>query len=390
LISPRLLEPDRGRLTELFLELTAIPSPSGCEAAVAARVGTELRSMDLVVREDGAGKAIGGDSGNLLAIVQGEGPSDRPFVALGAHLDTVPLADTIEPVLEDGVFRNRRRAILGADDKAAVVALLHATELVVSSGEPFPTFELFFTVGEETGLLGAKYLAESHGLRSPLAAIFDASGDVGGIVVRAPSRNGVSAVFHGRAAHAGLAPEQGRSAIQAAARAVAAMQLGRVDELTTANIGIIHGGTATNIIPDLCRVEGECRSHDDKRLAEVTAGLVDAIHLGAVETGVDVECQVVNDFRSFSLKERSAPVRLAKAAIRELGLMPALLTREGASDANILNNAGLPTVNLACAMRQVHSPEECMALEDLVKLTRLVLALIGIAPDATGRRGEAE
>jgi tripeptide aminopeptidase len=163
-----------------------------------------------------------------------------------------------------------------------------------------------------------------------------------------------------------------------------------VDELTTANVGVIQGGTATNIIPDYCYVEGECRSHDDKRLAEVTAAMVDAVHLGAAETGVDVDCQVLNDFRAFALKERSAPVRLAKAAVREIGLRPELLTREGASDANILNAAGLPTVNLACAMRQVHTPDECMALDDLVKLTRLVMALIRHAPDVTGRRKGGE
>jgi tripeptide aminopeptidase len=377
-------DPDRARLTELFLGLTAIHSPSREEGAVAGFVAGHLRQLGLTVVEDGAAAPVGGDSGNLLCLVRGDVAA--PYVALGAHLDTVPLADTVEPVLADGVFRNRRRAILGADDKAAVAALLHATELMLGAGEAHPTFELFFTVGEEIGLLGAKYLAEKGALKSPVAAIFDASGEVGGIVVRAPSRNGLIATFHGRAAHAGLAPEQGRSAIQAAARAVAAMELGRVDELTTANVGVIRGGTATNIVPDYCYVEGECRSHNDRRLAEVTASMVDAVQLGAVETGVDVDCQVVNDFRAFVLKERSAPVRLAKAAVRELGLLPALLTREGASDANILNAAGLPTVNLACAMRQVHTPDECIALDDLVKLTRLVMALVRHAPSVAGRR----
>jgi tripeptide aminopeptidase len=373
-MSAGLPEPDRGRLTELFLELTAIRSPSRQEAGVAGFVAGRLRHQGLTVVEDAAAAETGGDSGNLLCVVDGDGAAPR--VALGAHLDTVALSDAVEPYLEDGVFRNRRPAILGADDKAAVAALLHATELLRATGETFPTFELFFTVCEEIGLLGAKYLAKTGGLRSRVAAIFDASGEVGGIVVRAPSRNGLHATFHGRAAHSGLDPEEGRSAIQAAAKAVAAMRLGRVDELTTANIGIIQGGTATNIIPDHCYLEGECRSHDDGRLAEVSAAMVDAIQLGATATGVDVDVQVVNDFRSFALKERSVPVRLAKRALKELGLKPVLLTREGASDANVLNAAGLPTVNLACAMRQVHTPHECMALDDLVKLTRLAMVLV--------------
>ena len=373
-MSAGLPEPDRGRLTELFLELTAIRSPSRQEAGVAGFVAGRLRHLGLTVEEDAAAAEVSGDSGNLLCVVDGDGA--EPRVALGAHLDTVALSDAVEPYLEDGVFYNRRPAILGADDKAAVAALLHATELLKATGETFPTFELFFTVCEEIGLLGAKYLAKSGGMQSRLAAIFDASGEVGGIVVRAPSRNGLYATFHGRAAHAGIEPEEGRSAIHAAAKAVAAMELGRVDALTTANIGIIQGGTATNIIPDCCCLEGECRSHDDARLAEVTATMVDAMQLGATEVGVDVDVQVVNDFRAFALKERSEPVRLAKRALKELGLKPVLVTSEGASDANILNAAGVPTVNLACAMRQVHTPNECMRLDDLVKLTRLAMALV--------------
>jgi tripeptide aminopeptidase len=370
--------PDAERLTELFLELTAVSSPSRAEADVARIVRSRLKDMGLEAEEDDAAASIGGDCGNLTCLVRGEG--ERPHVALGAHLDTVFSTEPIEPVLEGDVFRNSRAAILGGDDKAAVAALLHATELLKAGEESFPTYELFFTVGEEDGLLGAKHLAATRLPESPLAVIFDTSGEIGGIVVRAPSRNGLQAVYRGRAAHAGLEPEQGRNAIFGAARAVAAMQLGRLDERTTANIGLIHGGAATNIVPDVCHVEGECRSQDDDRLAQVTAAMVDAFQLGAAEAMVDVELRVINDFRAFALKERSAPVRLAKAALKSLGLTPQLLAREGASDANVLNAAGLPTVNLACAMTQVHTPHECMKLSDLVLLTRLIVALVRLAP----------
>jgi tripeptide aminopeptidase len=375
--------PDPDRLTELFLELTAVSSPSRAEADVARIVRRRLQDMGLDADEDDTAASVGGNCGNLACLVEGEG--ERPHVALGAHLDTVLPTEPIEPILEDDVFRNRRAAILGADDKAAVAALLHATELLRAGDEPFPTYELFFTVGEEDGLLGAKHLAATRLPASPLAVIFDASGEIGGIVVRAPSRNGLQATFRGRAAHAGLEPEEGRNAIFGAARAIAVMELGRLDERTTANIGLIHGGTATNIVPDVCHVEGECRSQDDVRLAQVTAAMVDAFELGAAEAMVDVELRVINDVRAFSLKERSAPVRLAKAAVKALGLTPRLLAREGASDANVLNAAGLPTVNLACAMTRVHTPNECMKLSDLVQLTRLIVALVQLAPEF-GRR----
>ena len=161
----------------------------------------------------------------------------------------------IEPVLEDGVFRNSRRTILGADDKAAVVALLHATELLLETGETFPSYEMFFTVSEETGLVGAKHM-DAKILTSPLAAVFDASGPVGGVTVKAPSQEGLTAMFHGKAAHAGVEPERGRSAIQAAARAIAAMQLGRVDDETSANIGVIRGGVGIEHHPRRVRTSG--------------------------------------------------------------------------------------------------------------------------------------
>jgi tripeptide aminopeptidase len=277
------------------------------------------------------------------------------------------------------VFRNRCRTILGADDKAAVAALVHATELLVTSGAEFPTYELLFTVSEEIGLVGAKHL-EERVLASPFAAVFDSSGPVGGITVKAPSHETFKATFRGRAAHAGVEPERGRSAIQAAAKAIAAMQLGRIDAETSANIGMIGGGVGTNIVPDLCEIQGECRSHDDEKLAGVAAAMVDAMQMGAAQVGVDVEIALVHEYRAFELTGRSPVVRLSKAALAELGLEPRLLTGGGGSDANILNARGLPTVNLTAGMTQVHSPEEHVSLDDLERLCALVLRLVSLAP----------
>jgi tripeptide aminopeptidase len=390
-MSPAAPVPSRERLTEIFLGLARLSSPSKRERPVADAVLAMLEVTGVNVHEDDTGAAIGGDTGNLWCLVRpdpgvstGERPQG-PHVALGAHLDTVAPTDRIEPYLdEEGVFRNRRHTILGADDKAAVAALVHATELLRARGEPFPAYELFFTVSEETGLVGAKHLGE-HVLASPFAAVLDSSGPVGGIIVRAPSQQGLKATFRGRAAHAGVEPERGRSAIQAAARAIAAMTLGRVDDETSANIGVINGGVASNIIPEVCEVVGECRSHDETKLAHTSAAMVDALQEGAARTGVDVDISLIHEYRAFSLSARAAVVRLGRAALADIGLQPRLIAGGGGSDANILNARGLPTINLGAGMMQVHSPDEHIALDDLERLCRLVLRIIALAPDFAPR-----
>jgi tripeptide aminopeptidase len=251
----------RERVAAVFTELAAIPSPSRDERAVADRVTVHLAALGLIVREDDTAAAIGGACGNLWCRVSGEG--DAAAILLGAHLDTVAPTTEIEPVLRDGVFSNATNTILGADNKAAVAAMLVATERLMSSGQPFPTYDMVFTVAEEVGVAGAKHVAKEL-LGGPFAAVFDAAGAVGGITVRAPGQQSIVATFRGVAAHAGLEPERGRSAIEAAARAVASMRLGRLDDETTANVGVIEGGSAQNVVPDLCVVRAECRSHDEE------------------------------------------------------------------------------------------------------------------------------
>ncbi len=374
--------PSRDRLSELFLELARLSSPSRHERAVADTIVRYLAAVGVSVHEDDTGHHIGGDTGNLWCTIRGTGPA--PCLALGAHMDTVEPTGELDPQLVDGVFTNRAHAILGSDDKAAVAAMVHATELLVRSGESFPTYEMFFTVSEETGLVGAKHMGE-HALSSPFAAVLDSSGPVGGITVKAPSQQGLQAIFRGRAAHAGVEPERGRSAIQAAARAISAMRLGRLDEETSANIGVIQGGTATNIIPDYCEIKGEARSHNDEKLAHTAAAMVDALQEGAAQAGVDVDINLVHEYRAFALTGRAPVVRLAKAAVAALGLEPRLLTGGGGSDANVLNARGLPAVNLDAGMMQVHSPDEYITLDDLERLCRLTLEMIRLAPEFAPR-----
>lgn len=375
-------KPCRQRLTDLFIDLTCRPSPSRSERSVADAVISCLEAAGLSPHEDDAGATIDGNAGNLWCLVRGEG--ETPHLALGAHMDTVEPSGPITPVLSEGIFRSASRTILGADDKAAVACLLHATELLQAGGVPFPSFELFFTVAEETGLVGAKHMSP-HLLTSPFAAVFDSTGPVGGITVKAPSQQSLSASFYGRAAHAGVEPERGRSAIQAAAKAIAAMQLGRIDDETSANIGVISGGVASNIVPELCEMKGECRSHDAEKLARTAAAMVDALQAGAAQAGVDVDISLVHEYHAFALTSRSPVVRLSKAAIASLGLEPRTQTGGGGSDANILNSRGLPTVNLDTGMMHVHSPEEYITLDNLERLCLLVLHLIMLAPEYAPR-----
>jgi tripeptide aminopeptidase len=373
------LATDPERLAALFLELTSIASPSRHERPIADFVRARLEDWGLVVREDEAGVALSADAGNLLCRVVPRGHSGdadtRPTIALAAHMDTVAPTDELLPVLEDGIFRNQRPTILGADDKTAVAALLHATDILFESGEPFAPFELLFTICEELGLQGAKQLGDGWPA-SPLAAIFDAGGSVGGMVVGAPSQITWKATFTGKAAHAGMEPEKGRNAVLAASKAIAAMELGRLDEQTTANVGFIEGGAATNIVPERCVVKGECRSHDDARLTAVAARMVDALQMGATEIGVDVDIDMATEYRSFALTGRSPVVRLAKRAFTALGIDATMVSAGGGSDANILNERGIPTVNLACGMTGVHAAGETQSLDDLVASAAVALALI--------------
>lgn len=370
-------EPRSDELVALFLELAAIPSPSRYERRIADLVSERLQSLGLEVYEDSAGEAFGGEAGNLWCRVPGS--TDRPLLTLGAHLDTVKPTDLIEPVVRNGIIRNARPTILGADNKVAVASLLHATQVLLQSGVDYPTYDLFFSVGEEIGLQGAKHM-DAERLESPIAVVFDSAGPVGGIVTRAPSQETLFAVFTGKAAHAGLEPEKGRNAIQAAAKAIAGLELGRLDEETTANVGVIQGGVAGNIVPERCEVRAECRSLDELRLGDVVSTMVAAFQTGAAQTGCEVEIDLVHEYRAFSITSRRPVLKLAKESLAALGLEVHTHASGGGSDANLFNERGVPAVNLDCGMNAVHTLDETVTVADLERVARLVLELVQRAP----------
>jgi tripeptide aminopeptidase len=362
------------RLNDTFAELCAIPSPSGHERAVADRVAEELRALGLEVEEDDAGADTGGDCGNLLARLNGR--AERS-VLLCAHLDTVPHDGVIEPVLVDGAWESAGETILGADNKAAIVVLLALAHRAAVEGTPV-SVELLFTVGEENALAGAKAFDVSR-LRSEVGYVFDHASPIGDVVVASPTYYRLEARFHGQAAHAGIRPEAGRSAVVAAAKAVSTMRLGRIDDETTANVGSIHGGAAgTNIVPDRCTVLAEARSLSDPAADVLIAEMVDRCYDAANDPtcDCDVDVSVERLFRAYRQRPSAEPVAAAEAALRACGYTPKRIQTGGGSDANAFAAMGLPCTNLANGTERNHEPSERVSQASLQGMLDVTFALL--------------
>jgi tripeptide aminopeptidase len=366
------------QLLTLFLELAALPSPPGEERAVADSVARYLRDLGLSVDEDEAGERIGASAGNLLCRIPPRG--DGVALFLCAHLDTVPPAGPIEPVVEDGVVRNAAATILGADNKAAVAVMLEATRRLLNEGRPHAGVELLFTPKEEVGLRGA-FAFDHTRLGARVGYVFDQAAPIGEIILGAPAAHVLDVRFHGRAAHSGMHPEDGRSAIAAAARAIADLRLGRVDEETTANVGVIEGGTAANIVPEWCSFVAEARSHDERKLSELVQEMLDACTFAAGVAECEVETDVRRSYRAYRFKREDLAVRLAREALERNGFEPRFALSGGAADANVFNERGLECVNLANGMSNIHTPEESIAVADLEAMVDVTLALVDAAVD---------
>jgi len=361
---------------DLFLELAAVPSPSGEERAVADRVIGYLRDCGLAPDEDGAGSSIGSTAGNVFARLEATRPGEPLFLC--AHFDTVPPTTAIEPVVEDGRVRNAQPTILGGDNKAAVAVMLEATRRVLAESRPHAGLELVFTPKEEVGLLGA-YAFDHRRLKATAGYVYDQAAPIGEVILGAPAAHHLEFTFHGRAAHAGMYPEEGRSAVAAAARAVTEMRLGRVDDETTANIGEIRGGTAANIVPEWCTLVGEARSHDERKLAELVQEMQDAVTFAAGVDECEVETSIRRTYRAYRFKRDDLAVRLAAEALERSGFSPTYALSGGAADANAFNERGLQCVNLANGMAEIHTPDEHIAVADLDAMVEVTLALLDAA-----------
>jgi tripeptide aminopeptidase len=365
----------------LFTELAAIPSPPGSEREVADRVAAYLQGLGLEVSEDDAGDRIGANAGNLLARLAPSSANGGTPIFLCAHLDTVQPTGPLEPVVEDGVIRNAGGTILGADNKAAVATMLEAVRLILSENRPHAGIELLFTPKEEVGLQGAKAF-DSDRLEAGVGFVFDHAAPIGEVMLGAPHARAVEVTMRGRAAHAGMAPEEGRSAIAAAARAITDFRLGRLDEETTANVGLIQGGTAKNIVPDRCSFSIDVRSHDERKLADLVQEMLETITFAAALEQCEAETTVDESYRGYRFARGDLPVRMACAALEREGFEPRLALGGGGADANVFNERGRPCVNLANGMTAIHTPDEHIAIADLERMVEVTLALVEVARTA--------
>ncbi len=368
------------RLLDRFARHCEIASPTGSERQMADAVLAELAELGVEAAEDASAEAARAAAGNIVARVPGRGEG---WVAFCAHLDTVPHEAPVEVVLDQGVFRSSGQTILGADNKAAVTVLMelaarHSLEPAAGG------LELIFTVAEEDGLRGAKEL-DIASLRSPYGFVLDHASPIGEVITAAPTYKRLLAEFEGVEAHSGIRPEDGRSAIAAAAAAVDAMDLGRLDDETTANVGMIEGGTASNIVAGRCTVDGEARSIDDARASATVGAMVDACTWAATEHGCDVDVEVREMFRGYRLASSAPAVRVAKAALERCGHEPVETATGGGSDANALVAKGFECVLLANGTEGNHTHSESVAAERIVEMLAVCEAIAELAPGEAGR-----
>lgn len=368
---------NKERLVDEFLELVRIYSPSRQERGIADLLKAKLTGLGLEVCEDKAGVAIGSGTGNLIARLQATAGQAKPAIFFSAHMDTVEPGRDVEPVLAEGIISSKGETVLGGDDKAGIAAILEALRVIGKEGIPHGEIEVVFTVCEEVGLLGAANL-DYGGLNSRMGFILDAAGPIGTIIVKGPAQVRIEASIIGKAAHAGVCPEEGISAIQVASKAISRMKLGRIDGETTANIGIIEGGKAINIIPELVNLKGEARSLKPAKLEAQARHMQETLEGVAAEAGAKTKVMTEHLYAHIDLTSESPAVQAAVRAAENLGIKAKLEATGGGSDANIFNGKGLAAVNLGIGMNQVHTTQETIAVEDLVNTARYLVEIIKV------------
>lgn len=361
------------RLVSRFLKLVKINSVSKHEKAAAIEVKKQLKKLGIASFFDNAGRHIGGNCGNLYAKVKGS-VKDAPVILLNAHIDTIIVDKKIRPVVRKGVIYSDGSTILGADCKTGVAAILETLAVLKEKKVPHGDLRICFTVAEEIGLLGAGNADERH-LKADMGFAID-GGTVENIINRAPSQIKFEAKIHGRASHAGVHPEHGINAIKVASEAISKIKMGRLDKETTSNIGIIEGGHATNIVPDLVTVKGEVRSHSRRKLKRHMHIITRVFSKTCRKRKAFMRLKVEPVYQSFKIDESSKIMKLAKNAAKSAGITVRTSMTGGGSDANIFNEMGIPSLILGVGNHNVHTSKECVAISDLVNGTELILGLI--------------
>lgn len=376
------------RLKTLLLELVQIDSLSRREGRIALRLKDLLETLGASVSVDDAGEKVGGDTGNLIAHFKGTVADAEPLL-LSAHMDTVAPGEGVLPVVDGDVIRSDGRTVLGGDDKSGIAIILEVLRSVAEDGAPRGDIDVVFTICEEVGLLGAKFL-DLERLHARSGVVLD-SDSVGFLITKAPAVNHLEIDVHGVEAHAGICPERGISALEVAAKGIAAMKLGRIDEETTANLGIISGGTAVNVVPNRVHLSGEVRSHDEEKLERQTRDMVQclvraaeqySLHLDGKPRTARIEAEVRRDYDRMDLPEDTPIVRRIHRAAERLGMNIDIIAKGGGCDANVFNKRGLTVANLASGMRDIHTVHEWLDLNDLVTAASIVEEVVRLTGNA--------
>ncbi len=354
---------DNPPIVDTFLRLVQIDSPTGHERQLAETLCQMLHDLGVQAHTDAAG--------NVIATLDGEGE----LILLSAHMDTVEPGRGIKPRIKDGIITSDGTTILGSDCKSGIAVVLDVLRRLKATGEPHRPLEIVFSVGEEGGLIGAKRLDVST-LRSRVGLVLDSGGPIGTLVRQAPCQDSLAVTIHGKAAHAGTDPEKGINAIVVAAQAIAKMPLGRIDAETTANIGKISGGIATNIVPDRVEIAGEARSLKSKKLAAQTAKMVRAFETAAAKYGASAEIRVTRSYEAYFLPDDHPWIRHLVGVCGRVGVEPILMSSGGGSDANVYNAKGIQCVVTSTGMSNVHTTAEQIAVADLLAVADLVYAVV--------------
>lgn len=361
---------------ELFVELAALPSPPGRERAVADRIVAFVRDLGLEAVEDDAAPSLGGSTGNLLVRLPSTCAGTPVFFC--AHLDTVPVEGPVRPVVAAGRVTSDGRTILGADNKASVAAMLVALSRLVQEGRDHAGVELLFTPMEEVGCKGASAF-DSDLLESRCGFVYDHEGPVGTYVRSAPAGHLLRLEFAGRAAHAGIDPERGRSAIQAAGRAIAGLSFGRLADGSTVNAGVITGGTAHNVVAERCELSIDVRARRRARSLELVDEIERVAGAAAADCGCTVEMDAVEKYRDYRFDGSEAILRLAREGLAATGAAMTGVDAGGGADASIFNARGIPCLNLGSGMQSIHTRDEFIPVRDVERLVDLTLAIVEAA-----------
>ncbi|WP_018130306.1 M20/M25/M40 family metallo-hydrolase [Effusibacillus pohliae] len=364
---------NRDRLIQEFMELVQIDSHSREERQMADALIAKLKPYGCEVYEDDTGEKVGGNAGNLIFRVKGD--ADKPTILFTCHMDTVQPGKGIKPQVHEDRITSDGSTVLGADDKAGVAAILEMVRVLKEQQLPHGNLVLLFTIGEEIGLLGSRHLNGELLKDVDYGFAFDSNGPIGKIVTQGPSQAKLEVVIHGKTAHAGVNPEAGISAIKLASMAISRMKLGRIDAETTANIGMINGGVATNIVPERVEIVAEARSLVPSKLDAQLEHMKTTFEQVAAENGGRAEVKITRMYPAFRFGDDDQVVQIAKRAAQAIGVEPSTMSSGGGSDANNLNGLGVPTINIAIGYEKIHTVDEFIRLDDLEQAARFMVAI---------------